>query len=105
MAGVSKVIFDGEVLIDLTSDTVNRDALAEGSTAHMRDGTRITGRVPVNTSGEDHWQGLVQVTTWDIEGTTLVISVSALDTSPNNYNVLSADALYPGNQPSIHTTS
>ena len=39
----SKVIFNGEVLIDLTADTVTAASLLKGITAHGKDGTPITG--------------------------------------------------------------
>ena len=39
----SKVIFNGEVLIDLTGDTVTADKLLAGVTAHGKDGAPITG--------------------------------------------------------------
>ena len=41
--GVSKVVFSGDVIIDLTSDTVTADKLYEGVTAHGADGETITG--------------------------------------------------------------
>lgn len=40
---ISKVIFGGETLIDLTSDTVTKDKLLKGFTAHGADGEQITG--------------------------------------------------------------
>lgn len=39
----SKVIFNGDVLIDLTADTVTADKLLKGITAHGKDGAPITG--------------------------------------------------------------
>ena len=39
----NKVIYGGKVLIDLTSDTVTADKLAEGITAHDKSGAIITG--------------------------------------------------------------
>ena len=39
----NKVIFYGETLIDLTTDTVTADKLAEGVTAHDKSGAVITG--------------------------------------------------------------
>lgn len=39
----SKVIFYGEVLIDLTADTVTADKLLKGITAHGKDGAPVTG--------------------------------------------------------------
>ena len=41
--GVSKVVFSGNVVIDLTNDTVTADKLYEGVTAHGADGEAITG--------------------------------------------------------------
>lgn len=41
--GNSKIIFGGETLIDLTADTVTKDKLLEGFTAHGKDGEPITG--------------------------------------------------------------
>ena len=40
---VNKVEFNGRVLIDLTSDTVVAETLAEGVTAHGADGEPIVG--------------------------------------------------------------
>lgn len=39
----NKIIYGGEVLIDLTADTVTADKLASGITAHDRSGAIITG--------------------------------------------------------------
>lgn len=39
----SKVIFNGEVLMDLTGDTVTPSQLLKGITAHGKDGAPITG--------------------------------------------------------------
>lgn len=43
---VSKVVFGGNTLIDLTGDTVCREMLAEGITAHDMSGRLITGKMP-----------------------------------------------------------
>lgn len=40
---VNKVIYGGDVLIDLTADTVTADKLADGLTAHDKSGELITG--------------------------------------------------------------
>ena len=40
---VNEVIYDGETLISLTSDTVTEDDLPEGVTAHDASGNIITG--------------------------------------------------------------
>ena len=40
---VSKIVYDGRALIDLTADTVTADALLSGTTAHDKAGNAITG--------------------------------------------------------------
>ena len=40
---VSRVVYNGQILIDLTSDTVVADKLLSGYTAHGKDGAPITG--------------------------------------------------------------
>lgn len=43
MSKISKVIYGGQVLIDLTADTVKADKLLSPYTAHGADGEQITG--------------------------------------------------------------
>lgn len=40
---ISKVVYDGNTIIDLTGDTVTADKLLSGVTAHGKDGAAITG--------------------------------------------------------------
>lgn len=40
---VNKVVFGGETLIDISKDTVTKDKLLAGFTAHDQDGNQITG--------------------------------------------------------------
>ncbi len=47
----NKVIYDGSTLIDLTSDTVKAGSLFKGVTAHMADGTVITGTAEATVTG------------------------------------------------------
>lgn len=42
---VSKVIYDGETLIDLTVDTIEADKILNGYTAHDKAGNKIIGNV------------------------------------------------------------
>lgn len=44
--GVSKVVYGGETLVDMTGDTVTPETLAEGVTAHSANGELITGVAP-----------------------------------------------------------
>lgn len=46
MSGVSKVIFGGKTLVDLTGDTVVPGALRAGYKAHNKSGDEITGTIP-----------------------------------------------------------
>ena len=47
--GVSKIVYDGRALIDLTADTVEADKLLSGTTAHDRAGNAITGALTFAT--------------------------------------------------------
>lgn len=43
--GNSKIVFNARALIDLTADTVTPAQLLEGTTAHGKDGERVTGTI------------------------------------------------------------
>lgn len=49
----SKVIFGGEVLIDLTADTVVKEKLLKGYTAHGADGKEIIGECEFDANTQD----------------------------------------------------
>lgn len=50
---VSKVIFGGEVLMDLTGDTVTPETLLQGVTAHGKDGAPIEGACAFDVDSSD----------------------------------------------------
>lgn len=50
---INKVIYGGNVLIDLTSDTVTVDKLASGITAHDKSGAIITGTNTYDADTQD----------------------------------------------------
>lgn len=49
----SKVVFGGEVLIDLTADTVKADKLLKGYTAHGADGEQVVGTCQFDANTQD----------------------------------------------------
>ena len=51
--GVSKVVYGGETLIDLTADTVKKDKILKGYTAHGADGEPITGECEFDADTQD----------------------------------------------------
>ena len=53
MAKTSKVVYGGEVLIDLTADTVKADKLLKGYTAHGADGETVTGTCTYDANTQD----------------------------------------------------
>ncbi|MFA6873507.1 MAG: hypothetical protein WCQ86_05960 [Bacteroidaceae bacterium] len=87
---VSKVVYNQNTLIDLTSDTVSVDTLKKGFTAHKADGTLITGNFigddydkidRILTAGlTDGWKHFSDdgtiISTTDSEGRTLVKTFS-----------------------------
>ncbi len=50
---VSKVVYGGETLIDLTADTVKKDKILKGYTAHGADGEPITGECEFDADTQD----------------------------------------------------
>lgn len=50
---ISKVVYDGRVLIDLTADTVVADKLLSGYKAHGADGNQITGSCTYDSDTQD----------------------------------------------------
>ena len=50
---ISKVVYGGETLIDLTSDTVAKEKLLKGYTAHGADGEQITGTCEYDANTQD----------------------------------------------------
>lgn len=51
--GVSKVVYGGEVLIDLTADTITKEKLLKGYTAHDAAGNLITGECTFDADTQD----------------------------------------------------
>lgn len=51
--GISKVIYGGETLIDLTADTIESDKLLKGYTAHGADGEAIEGSCDYDANTQD----------------------------------------------------
>lgn len=50
---ISKVVYGGNVLIDLTSDTVTADKILKSYTTHGSDGEKITGTCPYDADTSD----------------------------------------------------
>lgn len=49
----SKIVYGGDVLMDLTADTVKKDKLLKGYTAHGADGEPITGTCEFDANTQD----------------------------------------------------
>ena len=50
---INKVIYNGEVLIDLTADTIEADKLLKDITAHDKSGSLIAGACPFDVDSSD----------------------------------------------------
>ena len=50
---ISKVVYGGDVLIDLTSDSVSAEKMLAGTTAHGADGRQITGTCTYDANTQD----------------------------------------------------
>lgn len=78
---VNKVIYGGNVLIDLTADTVTVDKLAEGVTAHDQSGAPITGTCTYDVDSGD---ATVQVAEMLLGKTAYARGAKLTGTMPNN---------------------
>lgn len=77
----NKVVYDGEVLIDLTADTVTPDKLAKGITAHDKSGATITGTSTKDSDTTDDTAAVAEI----LKGKTAhARGVQLVGTMPNN---------------------
>ena len=79
--GKSKIIYGGQVLIDLTSDTVTSDKLLEGYTAHGKDGEPMVGTCTFDSDTSDDTAAIAEVL---IGKTFHARGVQGTGTMPNN---------------------
>ena len=77
----SKIIYDGNVLIDLTSDTITAADLASGKTAHDKSGAPITG---TNTYDSDTSNDTAEVAEILVGKTAHARGTALTGTMPNN---------------------
>ena len=77
----SKIIYDGNVLIDLTADTITAADLASGKTAHDKSGAPITG---TNTFDSDTSEDTAVVAEILAGKTAHARGVALTGTMPNN---------------------
>lgn len=77
---VNKVIYGGNTLIDLTSDTVTADKLLTGYTAHGKDGETVTGTCTYDANTQDATVAVAEI----LEGKTAYVRGQKLTgTMPN----------------------
>ena len=77
----NKVVYDGEVLIDLAADTVTPDKLAKGITAHDKSGATITGTSTKDSDTTDDTAAVAEI----LKGKTAhARGVQLVGTMPNN---------------------
>ena len=89
MAKVSKVIYGGKTLIDLTADDVRADVLLAGYTAHGADGELVTGDCTYDADTTDATATDAEILAGE---TAYVQGFKRTGTMPNN----GADELYIG---------
>lgn len=66
---ISKIIYGGDTLIDLTSDTVTADKLLTGYTAHGADGEIVEGACDYDANTQDATAGVAEI----LEGKTAYV--------------------------------
>ena len=60
---INKVVYGGNVLIDLTADTITPDQLAKGVTAHDKSGAAITGTNTYDSDTQDATAAVAEILT------------------------------------------
>lgn len=60
---ISKVVYGGNTLIDLTADTISADVLKKGFTAHGADGEAITGTCEHDSNTQDATAAVSEILT------------------------------------------
>lgn len=78
---INKIVYGGNVLIDLTGDTVTADKLAKGITAHGKSGEVITGE---NTYDSDTSDATVAIAEILKDKTAYARGAKLTGTMPNN---------------------
>lgn len=78
---ISKVIYAGEILMDLTADTVTPDKLALGVTAHDKAGNPISGTSTFDVDSTDATAAVSEIL---INKTAYARGVKLTGTMPNN---------------------
>lgn len=78
---VSKVVFGGKTLVDLTADTITPDKLALGLTAHDKSGAPITGTSTLDSDTSDATAAVAEIL---IGKTAYARGAKITGTMPNN---------------------
>lgn len=78
---VSKVVYGGNTLIDLTGDTVTADKLLSGITAHGKDGELVTGACTFDVDSNDATVAVAEILK---EKTAYARGTKLIGTMPNN---------------------
>lgn len=78
---VSKVVYGGNTLIDLTGDTVTADKLLSGITAHGKDGELVTGACTFDVDSNDATVAVAEILK---EKTAYARGKKLIGTMPNN---------------------
>ena len=81
---ISKVVYGGTTLIDLTSDTITADKLLTGVTAHGKDGEPITGSCTFDVNSQDATAQVAEILTGK---TAYARGTKLTGTMPNNGGV------------------
>jgi len=90
---ISKIIYGGDVLLDLTADTVTAEHLIKGYTAHGADGELITGTNDWDSNTQDATAADAEIL---LGKTAYVKGTKKTGTMPNNGAVAGVIALAAG---------
>ena len=84
MMAINKVVYGGQVLIDLTGDTVTADNLLSGFTAHGKDGSPIEGTCTFDVDSQNATAAVAEIL---VGKTAYARGAMLTGTMPNNGSV------------------
>lgn len=93
----NKVVYNGEVLIDLTADTITADKLASGITAHDKSGAQIIGTLVASAASDNN------VEAYEIDPTNPVVSFKTSGTiKVYGYGYTTSSSGWGGSSTTVH---
>lgn len=102
---INKIIYGNDILIDLTADTITADDLSEGKTAHIADGSIVTGTVKSTTIHNVYISSLTPTSSDGSDGDIWLIGSGGTVSGDVDYEYSTNYSTYDGSLDNLKSTS